>query len=95
MFPLCSPSRTFISKEDAAAPVQLLSHVQLLVTSRTVACQASMLMAFPRQEYWSTLLFSSPENLPDAGIEPASPALVVRFFTTEPLGKPMEGAKCC
>ena len=32
-------------------------------------------MGFPRQEYWSGLPFSSPENLPDPGIELRSPAL--------------------
>ena len=41
-------------------------------------------MGFSRQEYWSGLPF------PSQGIfliEPASPALVDRFFTTEPPGK--------
>ena len=28
-----------------------------------------------RQEYWSGLPFPSPEDLPDPGIEPGSPAL--------------------
>jgi len=46
-------------------------------------------MGFPRQEYWSGLPFPSPGDLPDPGIEPMSPALVGRFFTTEPLGKPL------
>ena len=32
--------------------------------------------------------FSSPEILPDSGIEPKSPALAGRFFTTELTGKP-------
>ena len=32
-------------------------------------------MEFPKQEYWSGLLFSSPGALPNPGIEPASPAL--------------------
>ena len=45
-------------------------------------------MGFPRQEYWSGLLFPTPGDLPNPGIEavsPASPALVVRFFfITEP-----------
>ena len=36
-----------------------------------------------RQEYWSGLPFPSPEDLPDPVIEPASPALVSRFFTAE------------
>ena len=30
---------------------------------------------FPRQEYWSRLPFPSPDNLPNPGMEPASPAL--------------------
>ena len=32
-------------------------------------------MGFPRQEYWSGLLFPSPGDLPDPGIKPTSPAL--------------------
>ena len=32
-------------------------------------------MGFSRQEYWSGLPFPSPEDLPDSGIEPGSPAL--------------------
>ena len=31
-------------------------------------------MGISRQEYWSGLSFLSPEDLPDAGIEPVSPA---------------------
>ena len=31
---------------------------------------------------------SSYRDLPDTGIEPVSPALAGRFFTTDPLGKP-------
>uniref|UniRef100_A0A452EZ66 LIM and calponin homology domains 1 n=1 Tax=Capra hircus TaxID=9925 RepID=A0A452EZ66_CAPHI len=34
-------------------------------------------MGFSRQEYWSGLPFPSPGDLPDPGIEPASPALQV------------------
>ena len=41
----------------------------------TVAHQAPLSMGFPRQEYWSGLPFPSPEDLPDLGIEPTSPAL--------------------
>ena len=40
-------------------------------------------MGFPRQEYWSGLPFHSPGDLPDSGIEPASPALAGGFFTAE------------
>ena len=38
-------------------------------------------MGFPRQEYRSGLPFPSPGDLPDPGIEPASPALAGRFET--------------
>ena len=46
-----------------------------LVTPWTVANQAPLPMGFSRQEYWSGLLFPSPGNLPDPGLEPRSPAL--------------------
>ena len=49
---------------------------QLFVTPWTVARQAPLSMAFPSQEYWSGLPFPSPRDLPNPGIEPASPALV-------------------
>jgi len=32
-------------------------------------------MGFPRQEYWNGLPFPPPGDLPDPGIEPASPVL--------------------
>ena len=44
------------------------------VAPLTVACQASLSLKFSRQEYWSGLLFPSPEELPNPGIEPWSPA---------------------
>ena len=62
------------------------SHVQLL------ACQDPLSMGFSRQEYWSGLSFPSPGDLPDPGIEPASPiapALADGFFITKPPGKPL------
>ena len=37
--------------------------------------QAPPSTGFSRQEYWSGLSFSSPENLPNPGIKPRSPAL--------------------
>ena len=37
-------------------------------------------MGFSRQEYWSVLPFSSPEDLPDPGIEIGSPALQADSF---------------
>ena len=40
-------------------------------------------MGLSRQEYWSVLLFTPLEDVPDPGIEPESPALAGGFFTTE------------
>ena len=59
----------------------------LFVISWTVAHQASLSMEFSRQD-WSGQLFPSPGVLPNPGIEPASPALAGRFFTTESPGNP-------
>ena len=42
-------------------------------------------MESSRQEYWSGLSFPSPEDLPDPGIEPGSPALQADSLSTEPL----------
>ena len=73
---------------------QSLSHVQLSVTPRNVACQAPLSMGLPRQESWGRVVISfSRGDLPDLEIElalPASPALAGRFFTTELPGKPTQ-----
>ena len=53
-------------------------------TPWTVAQQASLSMGFP----WNGLTFSSPGDLPDPEIKPASPMLAGGFFTTEPPRKP-------
>ena len=55
-----------------------------LARTSTIAHQAPLSMGFPRKEYWNGLPFSPPEDLPDPGIEPGSPALAGGFFTTEP-----------
>ena len=55
--------------------VTTLSRARLFATPWTVAHQASPSVGLSRQEYWSGLPFPSPEDLPDPGIEPGSPAL--------------------
>ena len=65
-----------------------LSRVRLFVTPWTVACQAPLSMGFSRQEYWSGLPFPSPEDLPNPGIKPGSPALQADALSSEPPGKP-------
>ena len=58
------------------------------VTPWTVAYQSPLSMGFPRQDYESGLLFPSPGDLPNPGIEPTASALAGEFFTTEPPEKP-------
>ena len=48
----------------------MLSRVQLFVTLWTAAHQAPLSTGFPRQEYWSGLLFPSPEDHPNPGLKP-------------------------
>ena len=62
-----------------------------LATPWTVACQAPLSMEFSRQEYYSGLSFSSPEDLPDPGIESGSPALQAGSLPSELPGKPQMG----
>ena len=64
-----------------------LSRVPLVVIPWTAAYQAPPSMGFSRQEYWSGVPLPSPGDLPDPGIEPASPELTGRFSTAEPPGK--------
>ena len=69
--------------------MHMCSVAQLFVTPWTVAVQASLPTEFSRQAYWSRVLFPTPGNLPDPGIEPASlvfPKLSGRFFTVVPPG---------
>ena len=58
------------------------SHVRLFATPWTVFLQAPLSMRISRQEYWSRLPCPSPGDLANPGIEPQSPALASRFFTT-------------
>ena len=46
--------------------------------------QAPLSMEFSRQEYWSGLPFPPPGYLPNAGIEPRSPAFRADSLASEP-----------
>ena len=57
----------------------------------TVAHQAPLSIGFPKQEYWSGLLFPPPGDLLNPEIKPTSlvsPELAGGFLTTVPAGKP-------
>ena len=49
---------------------------------------------FSREEYWSGLPFPSSGDLPDLGIEPGSPTLLVDSLPCEPPGKPQMRYDC-
>ena len=54
----------------------------------TLARQTSVSVEFSRQEYWSGLPFPSPGDLPNPGIESASPALQADSLPSEPPESP-------
>ena len=63
--------------------VKSFSCVRLFATPWTVAYQVAPSMGFSRQEHWSGLQFPSPEDLPNPGIEPRTPALEADALTSE------------
>ena len=58
------------------------------VIPSTVACQAPLSTEVSRQEYWSGLPFTSPEDLPNPGIKLWSPSLQADSVPSELSGKP-------
>ena len=65
----------------------LLSHVGVFATPWPMGHQVPLSMGFSRQEYWSGLLFPSPGDLPNPGIEPGSPTLQADALPSESPGK--------
>ena len=68
---------------DGLVAKSCLTHVTLW----TVNCQAPLSLQFPRQEYWHGLLFPSGD-LPNPGIEPASPELQADSLLLNQQGSP-------
>ena len=64
------------------------SQVRLFETLWIVARQAPLSLGFSRQEYWGGLPRPSPEDLPDPGIKPASPAWQADSLPLSHLGSP-------
>ena len=60
----------------------------------TVALQAPRSMGFSRQDYWSRLPSPLPGNLPDPGIEPASPVFPALQVYSLPAGAIREAWYC-
>ena len=83
-FSVVSSGRVFLS---IGLCVPVAQSYPTLATPGTVAHQALLSKGFSRQEYWRGLLFPSPGDLPDPGIEPTFPALQVDSLLSEPPGK--------
>ena len=62
---------------------QLLSHVWLFVSLRTVAHQAPLSKGFPKQEDWSGLCFLLQGLFATQGWNPRLLSLAGGFFTAE------------
>ena len=74
-------------RKHICAPSYCCAVAQLCLfgTPWAVAHQAPLSMGFPRQEYWSGLVFAPPKDLLNPAIEPVSPsapALAGRSFAT-------------
>ena len=69
------------------------SRVRLFGTPWTVAHQAPLSLGLPPRVYWSGLPCPPPGNLPNPGIEPASPATLHRrqILYCWAMGKPLHG----
>ena len=63
---------------------EVTSRVRLFATPWTVAYQAPPSVGFSRQECWSGLLFPSPGDLPNPGIEAGPPGLQADALPSEP-----------
>ena len=59
-----------------------------LCNSMVCGTSGPLSVGFSRQAYWSGVPFPSPEDLPDPGIEPGSPALQADSLLSKPPGKP-------
>ena len=81
MYRLSSPYRDPCTR----ALVCVLSFVSLIVILQTIDCLVFLYMRFSRQKYWSGLLFPSPGDLPNPGIESMSSASLAWQVDSLPL----------
>ena len=78
-------------RQDALFSACIWAWVQSCLTlgdALAYSPQAPLLLGSSRQEDWSGSPFPSAGDLPDPGVELASPALEGRIFTTASPGKP-------
>ena len=81
--PTCMSLTTKLRSWDDCFSCSVVSNS---ATPWTIAHQAPLSIGFPRQEYWSVLLFPSPRDLSDPGIECVFPAWQVDSLPLSHLG---------
>ena len=76
----------YLKQESSAISQRLYSTFMcvLVVQSCLTLCDPK---EFSRQEYWNGLPLPSPEDFPNSGTEPGSPALQADCLPSEPPGK--------
>ena len=73
LYILCSPTwKHIVDFRKQGKYLLLFSRWVMSNSLWTVARQAPLSIDFPRQEYWSGLLFPTPGDLPNPGIKPSS-----------------------
>ena len=84
--PLGTPFSIYHSNHQTAG--ETAAFFQVYSVSHSVVSDSlephGLTTEFSRQEYWSGLLFPSPGDLPDPGIEPGSPTLQAPSLLSEP-----------
>ena len=74
LFPNQGSNTHLLHRQEDSLPLSRLgSPICVLQLCLTLCDPVALSMGFSRQEYWSGLLFPPPGDLPDPGIEPASP----------------------
>ena len=85
---VCVCARVHACVRTCVLTLSHFSHVWLFVTLWTMAHQAPLCMGFSRQEFWSELPCTSPEDLPNPGIQPPSLCLLLWQEGSLPLTPP-------
>ena len=74
-------AKIFSTAKKVLGALSRFSYVQIFASPWSVACQVPLTVGFPRQEYWSGLLYPPPGDLANLQIElksPVAPALHAR-----------------
>ena len=72
----------------------MLCCILLFATLWTIAHHAPLSMGFFQTGMLEWIAVPPPGDLPDPGIEPASPSLQADPLSAEPAGKPIKHMKC-